>query len=757
MAFGYPSIDRGYSAQAQYAATQTLIWEVVSKCRYNDGIMYSSDYGLFSKIYAVLGAPYQATYDGILSSIASGISDGTVPSFAGSSYGGAATVNLTLNPSTNCYEGSVWDENGVLSHYNFAASGVTFSKSGNTLYISVPASSAGSMKGTVITGTSDQMLMSTSNPSVWENSTYQTVLSSGGADYARAYIKLNWSDAGSLRLKKTVSGGGSLSGWTFYFKNNSTGETTTKTTGSDGTISITGLTAGTTYTVTEKAYSGYIQPAAQTVTIQAGKTTEILFNNVPKQWKAAVTKVDTETGTAQGNASLDGAQYTLYKSGKAIKVYTIKNGGFITDSYPCTTDDGVYTLKETKSPLGYKLDPTVYKLTTGYNHYTAAENNIKLTVSDEIIKGKITVEKWALNTVSAEKQPEKDATFNVWLKSAGSYAKAKAAERDIITIGADGKGSSKDLPYGTYCVQQATTWDGYDLDTAIYERIIDGTAAGANDTLSLHNDIWTGQITISKVDGNTKEPLSGAEFTLTGTDDSKVVLVTDNQGKAVFENLVYGVDYTWVETKAPKGYLLNEDNTGKWEVAKHDDSIEITCENYRKPGSITVTKQKNGGDPLSGAVFLLEYLDGDTWKPVTGRSDDVVAKGACTSEGLKDGQFTTDESGKAAFEGLWADDQLQYRLTEVAAPEGYELLKEPVFEGVLPVSYPEGKVTAEPEEIIDGTAYFYNPTFTVQNNHIYTLPMTGGRNLPLAPLGIFMILLAVGMIATYRMKRRNAI
>lgn len=266
-----------------------------------------------------------------------------------------------------------------------------------------------------------------------------------------------------------------------------------------------------------------------------------------------------------------------------------------------------------------------------------------------------------------------------------------------------------------------------------------------------------GQLTIAKVDGDSKEPLAGAEFTLTGTDDSKVVLVTDDQGKAVFENLVYGVDYTWVETKAPKGYLLNEDNTGKWEVAKHDDSIEITCENYRRPGSITVIKQNTDGDPLTGAVFLLEYLDGDTWKPVTGRSDDVVAKGACTSEGLKNGQLTTDESGKAAFEGLWADDQLQYRLTEVKAPEGYELLKEPVFVGVLPICYPEGKATVEPEEIIDGTAYFYNPTFTVQNNHIYTLPMTGGRGFPLVTVGIAMLCLGMGIIATYRMKRRNAI
>ncbi len=756
MAFGYPSVDRGYSVQAQYAATQTLIWEVVSKCRYNDGIMYSSDYGLFSKIYTVLGAPYQACYDGILSSIASGISDGTVPGFAGSSYGGATTVNLTLNASTGCYEGSLWDGNGVLSHYNFSASGVTFSKSGNTLYISVPASSAGSIKGTVITGTSDHVLMSTSNPSVWENSTYQTVLSAGNVGNAKAYIKLNWADTGSIKLVKTVSDISiSRKGWTFYFRNNSTGQTLTKTTDSNGEISVTGLSAGTTYTVTEKAYAGYIQPAAQTVTIQAGKTTEIKFHNTRKQWRATVTKVDKETGTAQGNASLDGAQYTLYKSGKAVKVYTVKNGGFTTEYFPCTDNNGIYTIKETKAPPGYKLDSTVYKLTTSYANYSAAENNIKLTVSDQVIKGRIQLEKWALNTVNGEKQPEKGATFHVWLKSAGSYAKAKAPERDVITIGADGKGTSKELPYGTYCVQQTHTWDGYDIDKTVYERTVDGTNAGANDTLSLHNDIWTGQLTISKVDGETKQPLSGAEFTLTGSDGSEVVLVTDSTGKAVFENLVYGVEYTWTETNAPKGYLLNSDNTGTWSVTKHDDSIEITCEDYRRPGSITVTKQNSDGEPLAGAVFLLEYLDGSTWKPVTGRSDDVVAKGACTSEGLKDGRLTTDDSGKVTFSGLWADDSLKYRVTEVKAPEGYELLKEPVFEGVLPVSYPEGKVTAEPEEIIDGTAYFYNPEFTVTNNHSYTMPMTGGRNLPLIPLGLVLICFSMGPIILYIKKRRT--
>ena len=553
---------------------------------------------------------------------------------------------------------------------------------------------------------------------------------------------------GGIKLTKKVSDNSiSLSGWTFYFKNNSTSETITKTTGSNGIISIDGLPAGTTYTVTEKAYGGYLQPSAQTVTIQAGQTAEITFTNIRKQWRATVTKVDKETGTAQGDATLNGAEYTLYKSGTAVKTYTVQNGSFTTEYFPCTDNDGIYTIKETKAPMGYKLDATVYKLSTSYSHYSSAENTVKVTVSDQVIKGTIQLDKWALNTVNGKKQPEKGATFQVWLKSAGSYGKAKAAERDIITIGTDGTGTSKALPYGTYCLQQATTWDGFDIDKNVYERSIGSISARANNSLSLHNDIWTGQLTIIKVDGDTKKPLAGTEFVLTGTDGSKMTLVTDSAGKAVFSDLVYGVDYTWTETKAPKGYLLGENNTGTWSVSEHNDSVEITCEDFRRPGSITVTKKNSGGDPLAGAVFLLEYWDGGAWKPVTGRNNDVVTKGACTSKNLKDGQLTTDESGKVVFEGLWADDALQYRLTEVKAPDGYELLKEPVFEGVLPVNYPEGKVAIEPEEIINGTAYFYNLTFTVTNGHVYEMPMTGSGRLPFVPLGLCLLAFGLGMSA----------
>ena len=185
-------MDYGYSRQVQYAATQVLIWEVVSHSRVDADIKSCTDYGLYSKVYAVLRADFQSCYDEILNAIS--VSDGTVPSFASSAQSSAKPITLTLNTSTGCYEGSVRDNNSVLSHFTFSASGVNFSRSGNTLYISVPVENADAIKGQAITGTSDQKLMS-SNPTIWENPTYQTVLTSGGADYLHAYISLTWADA----------------------------------------------------------------------------------------------------------------------------------------------------------------------------------------------------------------------------------------------------------------------------------------------------------------------------------------------------------------------------------------------------------------------------------------------------------------------------------------------------------------------------------------------------------------------------------
>lgn len=262
----------------------------------------------------------------------------------------------------------------------------------------------------------------------------------------------------------------------------------------------------------------------------------------------------------------------------------------------------------------------------------------------------------------------------------------------------------------------------------------------AGHDLILYNNIWTGTLSILKVDGTDNRPLPGAVFALTGSDGSEYTLTTGEDGIVTFENLVFGVTYAWKEVQAPKGYLLSEDNTGIWSVEEPDAEIQITVKDNRRPGSITVTKENTDGDPLFGCTFLLEYLEGDQWKPVY--LSEELAVGGCSSQNLTDGCLTTDESGTVTFSGLWADEAVQYRLTEIQASEGYELLKEPVYEGTLPITADPDEIALEPEEIIDGTAYFYTLPITVRDGHIYTLPMTGGGGIPWIPLGL--IVLALG-------------
>ena len=301
----------------------------------------------------------------------------------------------------------------------------------------------------------------------------------------------------------------------------------------------------------------------------------------------------------------------------------------------------------------------------------------------------------------------------------------------------------------TYCVQQVTGWDGYVMDETVYEVSVSKNGVtvvsdtSGND-LVIYNEIWTGELTILKVDGDTKAVLSGAEFTLTGSDGSTQKGVTGADGKLTFEHLVYGVTYAWTETAAPKGYLLNEENTGVWSVDENEVTVEITCENFKRPGSITVTKQNAGGDPLPGCTFLLEYKSGSTWAPVSSRVDSSVTAGGCTSPGLKNGCLTTDETGTVTFEGLLADSSIQYRLTEVGAPEGYSLLTESVYEGTLPVAVDADKAADGAEETIDNTAYFYTLPITVCDGHIYVLPQTGGNGIPFVPMAL--IVMAFGAI-----------
>ena len=538
-------------------------------------------------------------------------------------------------------------------------------------------------------------------------------------------------EGGELKIIKT-SDDGMISNITFTVKNNDTGETQTVKTGSDGTFLIEDLAAGT-YTVTETVDAAYIaDPVSQVVTVETGKTAEVKFSNTLKKFRGTLTKVDKATGAAQGDATLAGAVYGLYRNNTEIARFTTDaNGQFTTGYFACGSD---WTLKEIAAPMGYTLDTTVHSIGAAPGNFTVSRNTISTEIQETVITGQIEVIKKATNSVADTSQNEDGATFEVYLKSAGSYTAAKETERDTLTTASDGHAKSKLLPYGTYIVHQTSGWEGHIIDDQEYELSI--TTNGQVVSVELENEIYKGTLLIIKQDKYTTKPLAGATFQIKNSDDFIVAeLTTGEDGIITVENLVFG-EYTYQETKAPDGYQLDE-TVYDFKIEEDGQTVEHTRENLRIPGSIAVLKTDNDGRPLSGVIYLLEYStdNGRNWSPVTSRTGDNVTVGGCTSSGLSDGKLITGSDGIAKFEGLRADGEIQYKLTEVATQNGHTLLKDPVYKGTLPVD-------GDSDPIYDISA-------TVKEGSVFGLPMTGSRGFSPWIFVLSAMLASVGMVAVY--------
>lgn len=131
----------------------------------------------------------------------------------------------------------------------------------------------------------------------------------------------------------------------------------------------------------------YVIPDSQTVSIQWNKVAERSFTNILKKFTVTVTKTDSETGYPQGDGTLAGAKYGIYKGGDLVDVYhTDADGKFTSKEYICDTD---WTVQEMEPSEGYLLDPTVHSVGADPALYTIEHNTTSNSVTEDVIKGKI--------------------------------------------------------------------------------------------------------------------------------------------------------------------------------------------------------------------------------------------------------------------------------------------------------------------------------------------------------------------------------
>ena len=345
------------------------------------------------------------------------------------------------------------------------------------------------------------------------------------------------------------------------------------------------------------------------------------FFTIPNVMKKdiTVTKIDKDTGKP-----LQGVVFQGFKDGKSIGYFTTGADGKFTIPY---ADSGTYTFKEYHTLAGYVLnkEPITIEHTT--------DGNVDLVV-DNTVQKKFEV----IKVDSQTKQPLAGVQFKIWRDATllGDY-----------TTDENGKITIEKAPAGTYKVQEVATLKEYILNDKPYE--IEHTT-DKDTSLTIENTKKPG-LSITKIDAETKKPLSGAVFKLTRAngDVVKEDIRTGEDGTAFVEGLD-AADYIVTEITAPGGYII--DKTPHAVSLEQGKTYTLTLENEKKPGLLVKKVDAQTSKPLAGASFKITRGDGSVVR------ENVVS----------------DVDGVVHIPEL---DTGVYIITEVKAPSGYEIDETP--------------------------------------------------------------------------------
>lgn len=368
-------------------------------------------------------------------------------------------------------------------------------------------------------------------------------------------------------------------------------------TGSNGKAVFSDVLIGTDYILSEVDTGiRYVVPEDQTTAVEWNTVTQAEVRNVLKKWSATVTKWDAETGLPQGDATLAGAVYGVYRGEELVDTYTTdESGQFTTTDYVCGND---WTIRELSPSEGYLLDDTVYPVGAEPQHYTEEYNPIALDVTEQVIRGGVTLTK--VDKDYPENKLE-GAVFEVY-RDSNRNQELDAEDELLGTMEELGGGeyALTGLCYGGYFAKEAQAPEGFYLDENAYYFAI--TTDG--ETVTVENEAGKGFVNAAQVGSlrivktSSDGKLEGFSFRVTGANGYDQVFQTDAEGFILVEGLRIG-DYTVSEVRdgSSDGYLLPADKTASiFEGAV----TEVEMHNEKKP----TPKVPQTGDSSHAALWL---------------------------------------------------------------------------------------------------------------------------------------------------------
>lgn len=234
------------------------------------------------------------------------------------------------------------------------------------------------------------------------------------------------------------------------------------------------------------------------------------------------------------------------------------------DEFTCTVTD----------PLGEKPEYDLTKQNPRVISDVDSGSTVECQVTNRKIVGEISVKAVDGLYDGQGQVPLENISFELWKDVNGDGVITDDDQKVGELTSADGSVNWNRLDYGSYCVQQQTTLDGYDKPEP---QCVTLTKDNKTESVTFVNIRKTGTVIWSLVDDMTPgRPLSGSTWTLTGPqeDDSQSITITDcvsndpqgcasdldtnpSAGTLTVTGLKWGT-YTLVETQAPAGFIRSE-------------------------------------------------------------------------------------------------------------------------------------------------------------------------------------------------------
>ncbi len=517
-------------------------------------------------------------------------------------------------------------------------------------------------------------------------------------DWKQGYIKVTKYDAKTGQIVKQ-------SGVEFEILSD---DTVIETITTDETgVAISGLLDYGTYTIREKTnpenYVIVTTTESQSVS-ENGKTYSVSIYDEPVVGSITITKVDSETDDAQGEATLEGATYVLkakenilnpatgnvlYSAGTTISVKTVGNSTW-GDTGSKTTDSngqitwlnlpmGTYIISETSASTGYNVSEKTYIVTLTSSDNTSSAIAESITVEEDVVKGYIKVTK--IDSKTGEIVRKSGTEFEILSEDGSTIIETIITDDTGVAV-------SGELVYGTYLIREKTNPDNYTIATTTLTQTISEDSKVYSLTIS--NEPVVGTINLIKEDSETGDnaqgdaTLTGATYVLKAYEDildpaSGEVLFekgetistktvgfstwgdtgeksTDSNAEISWTNLPMGT-YVISESEASVGYLVNS-TTYVITLTQENNTENVTYQSVTVEedvikGKIQISKITSDGSTgvqqtLEGVEFTLKLyseVQSVGWDEAT--TYDVLttdANGRATSVDLPYGVYLVKET-----------------------------------------------------------------------------------------------------------------